>query len=305
MRKQRGIRRYDHNDRTAVLLRKRSICVLCILGNLQAHRHSGDSQVLPVAVIALHQHTDGVRAELCIRFSRRRADAAFEPVANHSRTAAHVAFFDRAAARGIDRVKSVFGLDVKAVNVVQPAVPGFRHYRERPPISRRIRLAVLHAPLNHSVAHHAHAVFVIITGPSKNPDSSTHVVPVISPLPLSDHHPENTGLFIESFPRGITAVTPVRTGPFPISSLPSPENSVVCPTATPATSVIAFSAPGAPSNGTPRSRARGFECATCCAKAATAKIKHKAASPQEVLKRIISFLSPKRPLPCAATRCSL
>jgi len=40
---------------------------------------------------------------------------------------------------------------------------------------------------------------VIITGPSRKPDSSTQVVPVISPLPLSDHQPAKTGLLIESF----------------------------------------------------------------------------------------------------------
>src|SRR2546430_4389105 len=54
-------------------------------------------------------------------------------------------------------------------------------------------------------------VLVIMTGPSRKPDSSTHAVPVISPLPFSDHQPAKTGLFIESFPRGSTAVTPVRT----------------------------------------------------------------------------------------------
>src|ERR1700676_3475352 len=109
-------------------------------------------------------------------------------------------------------------------------------------------------------------VFVIITGPSRKPDSSTHVVPVISPFPFSDHHPANTGAFIESLPRGRTAVTPVRTGPLPICSLPSPEMSVVCPTVTPETSVIPFSGPGVPSNGTPRSRARGLAAGFSCAK---------------------------------------
>src|SRR3984893_19097400 len=102
-------------------------------------------------------------------------------------------------------------------------------------------------------------VLVIITGPSRNPDSSIHVVPVISPLPLSDHQPANTGLFMESLPRGRTAVTPVRTGPLPTWSLPSPEMRVVSRTVTPATSVIALSGPGVPSNGMPRSRARGFD----------------------------------------------
>src|SRR4029077_9582055 len=52
------------------------------------------------------------------------------------------------------------------------------------------------------------------------------------------------------------AVTPVRTGPMPTFSGPSPEIKVVWPTSTPFTSVIAFKAPGVPSKGTPRSRAR-------------------------------------------------
>src|SRR5580704_4647267 len=101
-------------------------------------------------------------------------------------------------------------------------------------------------------------VLVIITGPSRKPDSSTHAVPVISPLPFCENHAANTGLDSESWPRGSTAVTPVRTGPLPTCSLPDPEITVVWPTVTPATSVMALSGPGVPSKGTPRSRARGF-----------------------------------------------
>jgi hypothetical protein len=41
----------------------------------------------------------------------------------------------------------------------------------------------------------------------------------------------------------MTQVTPVRTGPLPRSSLPSPLTSVVCPTLTPATSVMALYGP--------------------------------------------------------------
>src|SRR5438105_13613432 len=104
-------------------------------------------------------------------------------------------------------------------------------------------------------------VLVIITGPSRKPDSSTQVVPVISPLPFSENQPANTGS-CDCLPRGRIAVTPVRTGPLPTSSLPDPEIKVVCPTSTPCTSVMAFSAPGVPSKGTPKSRARGLACAT-------------------------------------------
>src|SRR5438132_8215165 len=72
-------------------------------------------------------------------------------------------------------------------------------------------------------------VFVIITGPHRNPDSSTQVVPVISPLPFIVNQPANTGSS-ESLPRGKIAVTPVRTGPFPTTSLPFPSTSVRLPT---------------------------------------------------------------------------
>ena len=57
------------------------------------------------------------------------------------------------------------------------------------------------------------------------------------------------------------AVTPVRTGPFPTVSLPSPAINVVTPTSTPGTSVMALLGPVGPSNGTPRSRARSTDCA--------------------------------------------
>ncbi len=100
-------------------------------------------------------------------------------------------------------------------------------------------------------------VLVIITGPLRKPESSTHVVPVISPLPLSVNQAAKTAS-LEVLPRGWMAVTPVRTGPLPTTSLPSPEMSVVCPTSTPWTSVMALLGPGLPSNGTPRSRARGL-----------------------------------------------
>src|SRR5580704_8320999 len=73
-------------------------------------------------------------------------------------------------------------------------------------------------------------VLVIITGPSRNPDSSTQVVPVISPLPFCVNHAANTGFESELRPRGSTAVTPVRTGPAPTFNLPDPEIKVVWPT---------------------------------------------------------------------------
>src|SRR5215210_4920321 len=88
-------------------------------------------------------------------------------------------------------------------------------------------------------------VLVIATGPSSRPLSCSHVVPVISPLPLSVNHAPNTGSALAR-PRGCTTVTPVRTGPRPTVSRPLPVISVVCPTSTPTTSVIASSGPAVP-----------------------------------------------------------
>ena len=82
-------------------------------------------------------------------------------------------------------------------------------------------------------------VFVIRTGVPRQPDSSSQAVPVISPLPFMLYHAPNTRPR-NSLPCGNTAVTPVLTGPLPTTSFPSPAIKVVCPTATPFTSVMAF-----------------------------------------------------------------
>jgi hypothetical protein len=106
-------------------------------------------------------------------------------------------------------------------------------------------------------------VLVIAIGPSRNPLSCSHVVPVISPLPFSVNHAPNTASPLV-LPRGWTTVTPVRTGPLPTTepSLLRDERSV-WPTSTPATSVIASSAPGVPpmSGTSPSSRARFLSAA--------------------------------------------
>src|SRR5689334_6960813 len=69
-------------------------------------------------------------------------------------------------------------------------------------------------------------VLVSAIGYSKNPDSLTQASPVISPVPLSTNDPAATFLCHTSS-RGMTTVTPVRTGPWPGLSGPSPEIRVV------------------------------------------------------------------------------
>src|SRR5579863_10589772 len=116
-------------------------------------------------------------------------------------------------------------------------------------------------------------VLVSAMGPSRNPDSSTQVVPVISPLPLRLNHPAYTGSVV-FLPLGKITVTPVRTGPSPTFRGPSPRISVVVPTSTPATSVIALRRPGVPSHGTPRSRARSGDAAGAWPSRETAANEH-------------------------------
>ena len=82
-------------------------------------------------------------------------------------------------------------------------------------------------------------------------------MPETSPAPLSTKPPP----FIRSMkmlPRlGRMAVTPVRTGPWPGRSGPSPRMMVLWPTSTPSTSVMALYLPGLKRpRGSPSSRAR-------------------------------------------------
>jgi hypothetical protein len=100
-------------------------------------------------------------------------------------------------------------------------------------------------------------VFVIITGPSRTPDSSSHVVPVISPLPFSENQPPNTGSRLALL-RGNIAVTRYRTR----SDLefPKPEISVVYrPRRLDVGDRVELSRCAVERH--PRSRARGFACA--------------------------------------------
>jgi hypothetical protein len=77
-------------------------------------------------------------------------------------------------------------------------------------------------------------VFVIPMGVVSRPDSRTHSRPVSSPFPFRRWQPAKSGVS-----GGTITVTPVRTS--------SPSISVVWPTSTPSTSLIALRGPGSPS----------------------------------------------------------
>ena len=117
-------------------------------------------------------------------------------MADHAGAAADVAFGDRARLRAVERGVDVLRAHVKAVDVVELAVPGLGHHRQRPPVAARVR--GLPARTRHAIAASRTTptlcVLVSSTGPSSEPDSSSHAVPVISPLPFSANQPPNTGM---------------------------------------------------------------------------------------------------------------
>src|SRR5271169_3180215 len=101
-----------------------------MIGDFLPDGDPGNAQLSALSVIALHEHSDRVAAEFGGKDARRGADAAFEFVANHSRAAANIAFFDSTAMGSIEGVESMFGLHVETVHVVQVIVGGFGDDRQ-------------------------------------------------------------------------------------------------------------------------------------------------------------------------------
>src|SRR5208283_5155193 len=184
-------------------------------------------------------------------------------------SATEVAFFDRAGVSHVEGVPGVFRVNVESVDVVEPAVPGFGDDGQRPPVALHIGRAMFHFPCDDGVADDTNAVRVgdhdraIQEAGIVDPGGTSHFAVAVESEPSGEYG------VVGSFAAGWMAVTPVRTGPLPTTSLPLPEMSVVWPTSTPLTSVMALLGPGVPSKGTPRSRARGLDCA----EAATARVR--------------------------------
>jgi hypothetical protein len=60
--------------------------------------------------------------------------------------------------RAVESVKSIFGLHVKSVDVIQIAVPSLGHNRQRPRIAVFIGAMMLQAPGDHRIPYDADAV---------------------------------------------------------------------------------------------------------------------------------------------------
>ena len=106
-------------------------------------------------------------------------------------------------------------------------------------------------------------VLVIMTGVVRLPDSSIHAVPAddLAVAVEREVAGENTGGIALSARDDCGYAGPDR--PASDDELAEPRMIVVCPTSTPATSVIDISGPGTPSNGIPNSRARGVTALPC------------------------------------------
>src|ERR1700683_1550889 len=125
MRKERRVCRRDDDDRShfARLLVSR----WC---EFAANRNSRYDELVCASAVELHQHPEGVSTSLARKFSRRRTDATFPSVADHSGAAADVAFGYRSRSRAVERGPRVLALHVKTVDVVQKAVVGFCYHRQ-------------------------------------------------------------------------------------------------------------------------------------------------------------------------------
>src|SRR5205823_13718891 len=92
---------------------------------LLANWHTGNPQLFAIAIIALHQHSDGVAAVFRTKLAGSSSNPALEFVAHHSCPAAGAAFLHRAAVCRVERLEHVLRLNLETVNVIQPSVPGF------------------------------------------------------------------------------------------------------------------------------------------------------------------------------------
>src|SRR5207247_8239595 len=90
--------------------------------------YAGDAQRRPGAIVALHQHAHRV-AVLGAGSPGGGADAALESVADHARPAAHASLRHGPAARAVQGGPSVRLGDMKAVDVVEAAIPRLRDDR--------------------------------------------------------------------------------------------------------------------------------------------------------------------------------
>src|SRR5215469_15876918 len=139
----------DHSDDRAhfTVSLRRHPGVRGVARDLPPHRDAGNTQILARSTeVALYEDAHGIAAVLGRQDPRSGADTALVAKADHAGPAADRAFLDRSRMRGVERVEYVLGLHVKAVDVVEPAVPGLRDHRQRPPAAGVVRRSMVYPP---------------------------------------------------------------------------------------------------------------------------------------------------------------
>ena len=122
IRQKRRIRRDDGNARTGVL------AVNCP-GNFFSNRHARNRQQPASSKICLNKNANGktlrrfIFSGFDVDLARGGSISAFEFITDHAGAAANAPLLDRAAVRGIERVKNAFRFHMKPVGVVEPTIP--------------------------------------------------------------------------------------------------------------------------------------------------------------------------------------
>jgi hypothetical protein len=126
----------------------------CEVGDLLAHRDASNTELTARAVVALHEHADGVATGFSIEHARRGADATLESMAYHAGATTNVSLRDPATGGAIQRGDGMRGCHVKAVDVVESAVVGLGDNRQPPGLQPWTR----DLPLKDGIAYDADAV---------------------------------------------------------------------------------------------------------------------------------------------------
>jgi hypothetical protein len=68
----------------------------CVFGDLAADVDAGDAELLARSIVTLHEDANRIASCVGVEHAGTGSNPAFEVVADHTRAAANIAFFDRA-----------------------------------------------------------------------------------------------------------------------------------------------------------------------------------------------------------------
>src|SRR5579862_2765122 len=212
MRQQRSVCGHHNDDRA-------NVRATAIKRNLVAHRDARDAKEMTGTEITLNECANRVATKVFRELARRGACSALEFEADHSGAATHVALCNRSRMCVLHSGVCVFRLYVETIDVVEIAIPSLRHNWKRPPVFEWNRGSVFQLPVDHRVPYHSYAVSVgdhyrsVEKAGLFDPRGASHFAIAIFSEPSCEYRID----------RGFS---PVRTGPMPTCSLPSPLISV-------------------------------------------------------------------------------